>query len=387
MGGDGTENSRSRRPEALIYTDLDIPNVESTVMRIDTRGGSTRPCPPGRGKAWLRQQVCWCVLLSALVLLRPAATIARTVAEVGGSDFVTIATDPDRLVGDENWRSNAVFRTPACQYDTETAEVDRRLRAMRQAGQRKLGLIIWFAQLHQAQECAGFLANSSGGHLPPRILANLEHLIRTAGALNFDEVQVRFAPMAHNWPIEWQEWEEATYAENWGLINSTIAATARSDGPHVVYDLSAELAGYQAPGCSQCELYVRRLWSDYVRKYSPQDSYGFSVAMPALGRVERLLADLKQAGPLPAEVAIDTYSIAHPGLMTTAEEMRSEGVHLPVLIQETLYDDAEMYQALITQARQNDLQLKAIMQWPLTAGQHRHISEPETPAYRYWPVD
>jgi hypothetical protein len=358
------------------------------VTRIDAAlGGIKRHCLPGPGMGRLWQHLWWCLLVSALVLLAPPAATAGTVQEVGGSDFVTVATDPDRLVGDENWRSNAVFRTPACQYDTETAEVDRRLHAMRQAGQRKLGLILWFARLHASPECAGFLINSSGGHLPPRVLANLERLIQAAGTLGFDEVQVRFAPMVHNWPTEWTAWEEATYAENWELISSTIAATARSTGPHVVYDLSAELAGFRAPGCSQCELYVHRLWSDYTRKFSPEDSYGFSVAMPAGGRVERLLADLKQAGPLPAELAIDTYDIAHPGLLSTAEEMRSEDVHLPVLIQETLYDDAEMYQALITQARQNGLQLKAIMQWPLTAGRHRHISEPETPAYIYWPVD
>ena len=89
---------------------------------------------------------------------------------------------------------------------------------------------------------------------------------------------------------------------------------------------------------------------------------------------------------MPREIALDTYHAATPGIRVAAEDMRAEGVDLPILIQETTYADPVMYRALVEQARFYHIQIRAVMQWPLKAGNSFHISEAATPEYIYRPV-
>ena len=307
---------------------------------------------------------------------------AAAVAETGGSDFVAIGIDPSQLHDSGNWQRNDIFRTPACQYDDHRVEADRQLNAMRLSGQTKLGTTLWFMNLQDARNCSGFVLNSNGGHLTDTVLNNLHHLLQTAASLGFDEVQLRFAPMGGNKPMGWAGWEQNVYAENWELIDSTISAVSGWHGPRVVYDLSAGLGGLHGPGCPECEPYAKQLWSDYLKKFSSRDSYGFSINV-APGRVRQELLDLQQAGGLPDEIGITTYHPAHPGIRLAAEEMRSVGVNLPILIQETPYNDTDMYRAIVNQAQQNGVEIRAIMQWPVMRDAGVHITESSTPAYPY----
>jgi hypothetical protein len=240
--------------------------------------------------------------------------------------------------------------------------------------------MLWFAHMDKPVDCRGFLLNSSGGRLTPQVLSNLQSLVRKVGTLGFDEVQIRFAPMANNRPEQWHDWDQAMFDENWAVIDSTITALSQVGGVHLVYDLSVELGGLH--GNNQIEPYVQRLWAAYTRKFSVDNSYGFSIAM-APGRTRQLLQDLTSVGPLPSEIAIDTYDVDHPGIRVAAEEMHAQGVNVPILVQETLYNNSAMYAALLKQARDNHVQIKAIMQWPLTEGHKTHISETETPNYIY----
>lgn len=321
-----------------------------------------------------------CLAVAAPATAAPAAAIA----EAGGSDLVAIDLDPSRLVGsDAGWRDSAVFHTPACQYDRLRDDTDRELMAMRQAGQKKLGFNLWYMHLDKSADCAGFALNSAGGRFTPLAIANLNALMAKAADLGFDEVQVRFSPLANNRVESWKnDWNQAMFEENWGVIDSTIAAIGHPPGIRVIYDLDGEQAGTECPHCHE---YVRRIWANYVRKYPVSESYGFSIAI-APHRVAELLADLRSAGPLPTQIAIDTYDAAAPGLRVAAEEMRAAGVNLPILVQETLYDSPAMYQALIAQAREYGVTVRAVMQWPLDRRHVGHINQSSTINYIYLPA-
>jgi hypothetical protein len=322
--------------------------------------------------------------LVACASLPPGALAAGSavVAETGGSDFVAIGVDPSQLHNAQNWKRNDIFRTPACQYDQNRAAADHQLQAMRASGQRKIGTTLWFMNLHNAQDCSGFVLNSAGGHLTKKVLDNLDHLLKTATTLGFDEVQIRFAPMDGNRPLEWKQWKADTYGENWSLIDSTISAIGDRQRPRVIYDLSAGMGGQHGPNCPECDVYQTRLWSDYLKKYSPKDSYGFSISI-APNRVKQALVNLRQGGGLPSELGITTYHAGHPGIRVAAEEMKAQGVNLPILIQETSYDDPDMYRAIMSQARANGVQIRAIMQWPVVHDAGVNITESTTPAYIY----
>jgi hypothetical protein len=311
-------------------------------------------------------------------ILNSAIGSAATIESWGGSDYVTLDTDPLKLSDPSTWRDSSAFHTPICQYAGREAAVERDFRQMRVAGQRKIGLLIWFTRTVNGEDCRGFIVNSAAGRLPDHVMANLKYLVATAGKVGFDEIQVRFGPLGTNLPADWIEWREPTYQENWGVVRNTVKALLGGVGPRLIFDLGAE-----GVARGQSDTYVRRLWADYTRVFPPSTSYGFSVAM-APGRVTRLLDDMKVSGPMPTQIAIDVYRNAGPALATAAREMRAFGLDLPILIQETFYDDPLTYADLLASARSNGVHIRAVMQWPVRRGMVK-ISEQSTPNYIYAP--
>jgi hypothetical protein len=315
--------------------------------------------------------------LAFVVGLTPAK--AGSVQQWGGSDYVFVDTDPEQLHDPDAMRDNSRFHTPPCEFDARADAVKRDLAAMRASGQRKLGLMVWFTHVQSEQDCKGFLANSAGGRLAPRVDGNLERLVSEAGKEGFDEVQIRFAPMGPNWPKDWPAWNEDMYRENWGVIRSTVAALLQIKGPRLRFDL-----GVEGVARGESDAYIHRLWGDYSKTFPPASSYGFSVAM-APGRVSRLLRDMRESGPAPTELALDIYQNPGRALATAAREMHAEGVDIPIIIQETFYNDAGTYQELRDSARDNNVRLRTIMQWPLKPGPMIKFTEQHTPGYVYGP--
>lgn len=318
-------------------------------------------------------------LLGALALAgQPAAAQEQT----GGSNYVVVDPDLDRLRAEGAWRDSRVFAAPACTYDRSAPRVDEDFRQMRAAGQKKLALVVWHMTHADRAECAGFTVASNGGRLPQRVLDNLATLLRRAKADGYDEVQVRFAPMGDNSPDRWKGWNQAKFEENWSTIRSTVQRLRQGETPRLVFDLGVELAGRT---CSSCPAYVTRLWRSYVAEFGPRDSYGFSVAA-APGRVRRLIETLRAGGPLPDEIALDVYRNAGAAVARAAEEARAAGVEQPLfLIQETYYAEPETVREIVQGARRSGARIRAVMQWPVTPGANRNISVPRSYGYSYTP--
>jgi hypothetical protein len=320
----------------------------------------------------------FCVVFA--LIMCGSSGLAASVLDWGGSNYVIFDSDPEKIHDDPAaWRDNTKFRTPFCQFEERSADVRRDLTAMQAHGQKKLAFLVWFTHFRDDQACRGFLANSAGGRLSKKVLDNLEALVRLAGELGFDEVQVRLAPMGKNWPNKWRAWDEKMYRENWGVIQSVVTRLIAIKKPRILFDL-----GVEAIGKGQSDAYVRRMWADYTHEFPIGTSYGFSIAM-APGRVTRLLDDLRSSAKLPDQIAIDVYGNAGRAVAEAAREMRAAGVNLPILIQETFYADDATYKALQEAARDNGVEIRAVMQWPKRAGQRPQISESKTYRYIYAP--
>ncbi len=180
------------------------------------------------------------VAVALLAEVGSLAAHAATIIEVGGSDFVAFDTDPALLRGSPqagaNWLDSRIYHLPQCEYHTRAVDVNRALAVMRNSGQKKLALSVWHARFERPGECQGFLANSAGGHLAPKVVDNLEQIVRQAGALGYDEIQLRFNPMARNAVQSWgTEWDQAMFDENWGVVQSTVSTLSALGGPRLVY--------------------------------------------------------------------------------------------------------------------------------------------------------
>ena len=320
------------------------------------------------------------ILFAAAALCAPA--FSGVIEQTGGSNYLAIGADASLIGDSSNWKNSAVFRTPACQYDTLRAQADAQLQQMRNQGQKKLALVLWFADLRKAGDCAGFLLNSTAGRFSDGVIKNLQDFLAHASSIGYDEVQIRFAPLWKNAPWTWGAWDPDLYNQNWSVIRQTIAATRNTPGLHVIYDLGVEQGGRDPVRFPQNSPYVQKLWADYLKVFPRKDCDGFSIAM-APGRVRLALQDMLAAGQPPAELAIDTYNSRDPKIALAESEMRSLGLSLPILIQETAYDDPQMYLAIARDAASSGAVIRAVMQWPGLEGNKTML--PLAPTYVYSP--
>jgi len=322
--------------------------------------------------------------------LASGPVMAGTVSEWGGSNYVVFGLNLDLLNDEADWQRSDIFKTPTCHFQSNRELMLNDLSNLREHGQRKVALVLWHASLDAHVDCNGFLLRSTGGAFSPQVIANLKLLLQLTAKLGFDEVQIRFAPMGKNFPKEWKSWDESMFQENWSLIKSTVSTLQLTSVPRIVFDLGGELGGLSAPGCAQCPEYVSRMWQVYTTEFGTENTYSFSVAY-APGRLALLIDQLRSAGPLPKIYGIDLYRDPEKvgvAISRLAKEARLKGIETPeILIQETYYADQEMYQALVAAARQNNIKIRAIMQWPQVRGSNRkHISVPSTPDYLYFPA-
>ncbi|HEV2364881.1 MAG TPA: hypothetical protein VGS12_11865 [Caulobacteraceae bacterium] len=299
--------------------------------------------------------------------------------------MVAAAPDVAKLHSSAAWQDNHVFHNIPCRYEQYRDQVDRELAQMRRHGQRKVALMLWFAPLDQNQDCAGFLLNSrrgDGGEFGEQVISNLKWLIADARRLGFDELQLRFAPMDGADPRGWRSWDEPKFRQNWNTIRSTIAGVGRPGGIRLVYDLGVELGGL-TKGCAK--QYVERAWTLFNGEFTGVRSYGFSIAL-APGRVAELVRDLRAAGPIPGEIAIDDYDVADPGLAYVAKELEQTRGPASVIVQEAPYADTRFISRLRTQAVRYRVRIRTVMQWPLRSGRTGPISESSTPDFLYAPA-
>lgn len=291
--------------------------------------------------------------------------------EVGGSNYVMYSvgeylTDPR----DEIWVRDV--RPVIGAYHLDPATVKQQLLTMYANGQRRLSLVLWFADLSPfagiaQDERYGHSVNSRLGRLLPTHEANLRSVLRLIREDGYLEVVFRFATQDGSAPWEWTQWQEAAYLKNLSFITSTRAIVEEElgSGPvAVTYDLDAELGG-RVDG--QSGPYLVRLWRDYATRFGNERTVAFSV-VGSPGRFTQLIRDLDQVGMRPSEYAVDVYGDEAARLVSVGDELRSanEG-EKPLIVLEVYYNDA-ITAGEVERARRAVPQIRTLFQWALERG-------------------
>lgn len=291
--------------------------------------------------------------------------------EVGGSNYVMYSvgeymTDPR----DEIWLRDV--RPVIGTYHLDPATVKQQLLTMYANGQRRLSLVLWFADLSPfaaiaMDETYAHSVNSRLGRLLPTHEANLRSVLRLIREDGYLEVIFRFATQDGSAPGEWTEWNEGAYLKNLSFITTTRDIVEQELGGSpvaVTYDLDLELGG-RVDG--QSSPYLVRLWRDYASRFGTARTVAFSV-VASPGRFSQLIRDLDQTGRRPPEYAVDVYGNEAARLDFVGEELRSanEGGKALIVL-EVYYNDATTARE-IEEARRTVPQIRTLFQWPLERG-------------------
>ncbi len=305
--------------------------------------------------------------------------------EVGGSNYVF--SDVGDYIGswtEEVWGSG-VLKPAVAAYHINPEEVERQLRAMRAQGQEQIALMIWFSIFMPGQENIVWdkhMINATGGQWNSQMKQNLYNLLQKIDSLGFKKVQLRFAQQWLSDPHEWDQWYETRYTQNKSFIlqGRSIALKAlENSNVEILFDLGAEQGGFRK---GQSSSYTKRLWQEYVQEFGSDDSYGFSFATTA-DRVERMWKIYQEVGVFPKLLALDVYGKEEGEIFNTLKAVhqvmqRFGHQSIPVLIQETYYNDFVSANEFIQARNELGMNIFAVLQWPFTREGHRrgerHIS-------------
>ncbi len=314
--------------------------------------------------------------------------IIITPKEVGGSNYVMYDTQGYRET--DTWSSPDNLKLVIGHYHLSPSKVNAQLRAMFKNGQRKIAIVIWYNDFTVDPNIDRHTIQSNSGRLPSQQEQNFKNVLGQIKNIGYNEIIIRFAGQGSSDPGGWNNWQEPQFQKNWNFIYNTIntAETTLGSPSSIkrVYDLGVELGGLTK---GQTIPYVDKLWRNFSFRFPNLKSTGFSIAY-APGRLDRLIKTLKATGRTPNEYAIDIYDGVTNGLQRIKNELRSNGESSKtIVIQETYYNDAQNYQILIDAIKNNALNVRYIMQWPLRRNYHRrHFSEnyPQH-YYNYLPLD
>ena len=345
--------------------------------------------------------------------------VAATSLEPGGTNFVVYDLgDYGLSMSADNFAkldTQGGLKSVIGAYDLNPTLVKNQIDRMCSNGQRKIGFMLHHGRFapypnntplynlspDQAypQNSSIIIINSTGGSLQPRHEQNLFNIIDYIAKEGcFNEIQFRFAPSWYSFigswgdPTDWSNpttgWQEGVYLENFAFIKSVRnliqnTLTQNQSNIKVYYDLAAETGGityeYLVPDNDPIknikttyyqvltELYQKRLLTDYNQQFGINDTYGFSIALIP-GRFARLMGVYDAINIHPAQHAIDIYDVQNTGvtpvLTALSTEIQQSGeVSTPIIVQETYFNDLQIYADLLSAKSQLGINIRTIMQW------------------------
>jgi hypothetical protein len=305
----------------------------------------------------------------------PGNYASGSIAETGGSNYFAYRMGTVAPNGLDH-----TMRLAIGAYHMNPAAVHAQLIQLYDSGQRKISLVLWHmpfvAHPHpdSLPDVWDHVINSRDGRLSKQHEANLRSMLRWIRYIGFDEVTLRFAPQGGAIPSTKHEpwtggWSESQYQENLSFIISTRAIMeSELAGTHIQrqYDLGMELGGIDEEPAAT---YAARLWADYVNRFGPTDTYGFSM-IASRGRITRLISTFDRGGVRPGAYAVDVYAPPQGDAIDVAleyihQEMVRAGEGLkPIIIQETFSNDADVANRIVATLNRWPIRIGHITQWP-----------------------
>ena len=325
------------------------------------------------------------------------------IQSVGGTNFAFYKIEDEYLERNEPnaWWKPGVLKHVVGAYHMQPEDFIRQtLSEMYQGGQRKIAIVLWHTNIGKDKAASGskwtgpvpagyehiygHTIDSAGGTLCAQHQKNLKAILELIQKAGFESVTIRFAAQGVNNPMEWNAWQETYYQENLSFILSTkrMADKTLSGRIPVYYDLGLELGGLEG----FCTEYTTRLWQEYTRKFSSDDTIGFSFAVEP-GRVRRMVATYKASGCYPVAYPLDVYYKSDQALAYVADEFCKAGLdNPPLIIQETFYNDAQTFRELEMAAKQYYLNILYIMQWQVERERMHWVDENGKASLRHFSI-
>ncbi|MDP3499137.1 MAG: hypothetical protein Q8S33_02340 [Myxococcales bacterium] len=326
--------------------------------------------------------------------------LATAFSQTGGSVLAFLrvgayATAPTN----ENWERDV--RSAVTSYHLDPERIRQHLRDLKAAGQRRVGVILWFVEpLPDRESYLHAVVPRPDGTLPPQARANLLAFLHNIDAVGFDEVQIRFGPQGG---AEWRCFKNpACYADpslrvnphleegiaySWDVIRSTIDdVEAQGLQTPRLYDVAAEYPGHpfmaEVPGWNR---YTSRLWELAFARYTPRGvAVNMSFNHAHVAGTEASF-DLFDRVGWPEKISIDVYDNIYGSFGVLADALARRGRRgYPVFVQETFLDDEHTADALKRAATDFRVDLRYVMQWPVSRPLVSHATtEDMTPYAKY----
>lgn len=235
------------------------------------------------------------------------------------------------------------------------------------------------------------ILDSTGGNLHPRMRQNLADLLADIRAAGFAQLLVRYHPQGGNDVAQWTQYDESIFEENWNLI-ANLMPIIEGGGLDYRVDLMTEgmprarfvnVFGQVVffptdPDNEPWSRYANRLWQNYVSRFDPQRSVGFSsISDPDPNRLRARLEHTSYVYRLPGGERIYpgafAFSIyAWPGAdegdlyERIVDRLRRIGLgDVPLIIAESYYNDREGMARLAAVAREQQAPPLYVLQWPV----------------------
>ncbi|GAA3430480.1 hypothetical protein [Kutzneria kofuensis] len=294
--------------------------------------------------------------------------LAATLAVPAGADPVA----PPAVSGGSNYDFyylDGCYRQPyqvVNAFNKAPTIIAYQLAGMKRAGQNRLSIGIY----HHHGPDDGTAMDSTGGRLPPQDQENLAGLLADVKQAGFAEITVVLHPSDGNDPRNWPSWQDATYQENWQLIESVHPIIAAAGLPFHL-DLGGELTA--STDESLVLRYDQQLWQAYTAKFGHADTVGFSINGNDPGQV--LNVGKMYGGTRPSMMDIHIYGDESSQFAYTDNQLRQQGfTSQPVIIGESYYNDKEAAAGFAQAARTTGRQIYYLTQWPKTRAGNNECS-------------
>lgn len=235
------------------------------------------------------------------------------------------------------------------------------------------------------------ILDSTGGDLHARMRQNLADLLADIRAAGFAQLLVRYHPQGGNDVAQWSQYDESIFEENWNLI-ANLMPIIEGSGLDYRVDLMTEgmprarfvnLLGQVVffptePDNEPWSRYANRLWQNYVSRFDPQRSVGFSsISDPDPNRLRARLEHTSYVYRLPGgervypgalAFSIYRWPDADEGDLYAriVDRLRRIGLaDMPLIVAESYYNDREGMARLAASARELQAPLLYVLHWPV----------------------
>lgn len=235
------------------------------------------------------------------------------------------------------------------------------------------------------------ILDSSGGNLHPRMRQNLADLLSDIRAAGFAQLLVRYHPQGGNDVAQWTRYDESLFEENWNLIVNLMPIIEGS-GLDYRIDLMTEgmprarfvnvlgqtLFFPNEPDNEPWSRYANRLWQNYVSRFDPRRSVGFSsISDPDPDRLRARLEHTSYVYRLPGGERVYPGAFAFsiyrwPGAdegdlyARIVDRLRRIGLgEVPLIVAESYYNDREGMARLAAAAREQQAPPLYVLHWPV----------------------